>query len=146
MKKLLIIVIALFSTKLQAQKNCSVTNHAFQAGEELNYVVNYNWGAIWMTTAEVTFSTKLEELNGKKVFHFEGIGGTYPKYDWFYKVRDKYESYADTLNLKPLRFKRDVYEGGSSYKEDYVFNQRKNKVYTSKQKGKTSTFDSLTIS
>lgn len=145
MKKLLIVVIILLSHTLSAQKNCAVTNQVFKSGEELNYVINYNWGAIWMTTAEVTFSAKMEELNGRKVFHFEGVGSTYPKYDWFYKVRDKYESYADTLNLTPIRFKRDVSEGGNVYKEDYIFNQRKNKVYTYKQKDKTTSFDSLNI-
>ena len=145
MKKLLIIFIVLLSHSLNAQKNCAVTNQVFQAGEELNYVVNYNWGAIWMTTAEVTFSVKKESFNNRQVFHFEGVGGTYPKYDWFYKVRDKYESYVDTLNLTPIRFKRDVHEGGNVYKEDYIFNQSKKKVYAYKQKGKATSFDSLNI-
>jgi hypothetical protein len=130
---------------ISAQKSCSVTNQAFQSGEELSFVVNYNWGAIWMTAAEVTFSVSKSELNGRQVYHFEGVGGTYPKYDWFYKVRDKYEAYADTVTLSPFRFRRVVNEGGTHLIDDYVFSQKKKKVYTSTQKGDVSKLDSLAI-
>lgn len=129
-----------------AQKSCTVTNQTFKAGEELNYVINYNWGAIWMTTAEVTFSANTTEINGKKAYHFKGVGGTYPKYDWFFKVRDTYEAFADTVTLTPFRFKREVNEGSNHSKDDYVFNHSKGKVYTSEQRGSKSKFDSLNIS
>lgn len=137
------LLLPLFSS---AQKNCTPGNQSFRSGEQLTYVVNYNWGAIWMTTAEVTFSVNMVELNGRQVYHFTGIGGTYPKYDWFYKVRDRYEAFADTLNLAPVRFKREVNEGSTHSRDDYVFSQRKNKVYTSEQRGEKTKFDSLTIS
>lgn len=137
------LLLPLFST---AQKTCIPGNQSFRSGEQLTYVVNYNWGAIWMTTAEVTFSVNAAEMNGKKVYHFTGVGGTYPKYDWFYKVRDRYEAFADTLTLSPIRFKRDVNEGSTHAKDDYVFSQRKNKVYISEQRGEKTKFDSLNIS
>lgn len=143
--KLFAFLLLVFPFIANAQKSCAVTNQTFQSGEQLNYVVNYNWGAIWMTTAEVTFSANTAELNGRKVYHFTGVGGTYPKYDWFYKVRDRYESYADTVSLTPIRFKRDVNEGSNHSKDDYVFSQRKNKVYTSEQRGKKTKYDSLAI-
>jgi hypothetical protein len=121
---------------LFAQQNCEVKNFAFKSGEQFYYQIQYNWGAVWMNAGEADFKVETEELNGRKVFHFVGTGSTYPKYDWFFKVRDKYESYADTFNLKPIRFKRDVSEGGNHTYDDYVFNHKKNKVYTFEKRNK----------
>ncbi|MES2592785.1 MAG: DUF3108 domain-containing protein [Bacteroidota bacterium] len=141
-----IFIFVLLSFVVNAQKNCSVTNQTFKPGEQLKYVINYNWGAIWMTTGEVTFSASTAELFGKNVYHFTGVGGTYPKYDWFYKVRDKYESFVDSATLKPIRFMREVNEGGNYAKDDYFFSQAKNKVYTSEVRNKKpSKLDTLAI-
>ncbi len=146
MKKTLLFILLCFQLMLFGQKNCSVENNSFKAGEQFNYKIFYNWGAIWMEAGEASFSVFLNKLNGKNVYHFVGLGATYPKYDWFYKVRDRYESYADTATLKPIRFIRDAKEGGSYTYDDYVFNQKKNKVYTSsKRNRKPSKLDSLSI-
>ncbi|MCW3102046.1 MAG: hypothetical protein JWO09_486 [Bacteroidetes bacterium] len=129
-----------------AQTSCPVNNHSFSHGEIFSYKIYYSWGAIWMAAGEASFSAVKTELNGQPVYHFTGLGNTYPKYDWFYKVNDRYESFADTLTLKPLRFKRDAHEGGNYTYDDYVFNHRKKKVYTSaKRDSKPAKFDSLAI-
>ena len=142
----LCLFIAAVSCPIKAQKNCTSTNKAFQAGESLNFKIYYNWGVIWMDAGEVSFSATITELNARKVYHFVGAGGSYPKYDWFYKVNDKYESYFDTLTLKPLRFIRDVHEGGTSAKDDYIFNFQKNKIYTmEKRNNKPAKLDSINI-
>jgi len=131
---------------INAQKNCKVNNQTFQSGEKLNYKIYYNWGIIWMDAGETNFFTETTEFNSRKVYHFISYGSTYPKYDWFYKVYDKYESYADTFTLKPLRFIRDVHEGGSYAKDDYIFNQQKSKVYSFEQRDKNAgKFDSIAI-
>ncbi len=121
---------------LFAQNNCRVNNQAFKQGEILIYQIYYNWGKIWMETGEVTFTNELIDLNNTKIHHFTGKGHTYPKYDWFYKVRDRFESFADTITLKPLRFVRDVNEGGDHAYDDYVFDQKKRKIYTAEIRNK----------
>lgn len=131
---------------VKAQTSCAVSNHTFKDNEVFNYKIYYNWGAIWMAAGEASFSAIKTELNGQAVYHFIGLGSTYPKYDWFYKVNDKYESFADTLNLKPLRFRREAHEGSSYTYDDYVFNHRKRKVYTAaKRNSKPTQLDSLSI-
>ena len=146
MKKALLFFFICFQLTLMAQKNCSIENNSFKAGERFNYKIFYNWGALWMEAGEASFSVFLNNMNGRSVYHFVGLGATYPKYDWFYKVRDKYESYADTSTLKPIRFIRDAREGGSYLHDDYIFNQKKNKVYTSsKRNRKPSKLDSISI-
>lgn len=136
MKKCLGFLLLFFSLLSAAQNTCTVNNQAFQSGEYLSYRIDYNWGAVWLETGEVSFTTTLIDLNNTKVFHFIGDGKTYKKYDWFFKVRDKYESYADTLTLKPLRFTRNVNEGRNSAQDDYVFNFKKNKIYTFEARNK----------
>lgn len=146
MKQLLLLILLSIQLGLMAQKDCSVENNSFKAGELCNYKIYYNWGALWMEAGEASFGAFLNTINGKSVYHFVGLGATYPKYDWFYKVRDKYESYADTSSLKPIRFIREAHEGTSYTYDDYVFNHQKKKVYTSsKRNKKTSKLDSLNI-
>ena len=100
-----------------------------------------------MPAGEASFSVAAVKLNNRSVFHFYTVGGTYTKYDWFYKVRDKFESYADTASLSPLRFIRDVQEGRTRIYEDYVFNHQRNKVYSSSINNKNpARIDSVNIS
>jgi hypothetical protein len=47
-------------------------------------------------------------------------------------VRDRYESYIDTATLQPLRFIRDVNEGGYKINQRYDFNKTTNIASTSK--------------
>ncbi|HEX8517671.1 MAG TPA: DUF3108 domain-containing protein [Bacteroidia bacterium] len=146
MKRALTSLFLLFVFLSNAQQNCTPHNSVFRENEIFSYKIYYNWGAIWVAAGEASFSAVKTTLNGQAVYHFTGLGSTYPKYDWFYKVNDKYESYADTLTLKPLRFRRDAKEGGNYTFDDYVFNQKKKKVYTASKRGsKPTTFDSINI-
>jgi hypothetical protein len=145
-KKLMVFIPLFIQLSVIAQKNCTMQNQTFKAGEVFTYKINYNWGAIWVAAGEASFSAELTQVNNRPVYHFIGNGSTYPKYDFLYKVRDKYESYADTFSLKPLRFIREANEGGSYTFDDYVFSSHKNKVYTnSRRNKKPGTFDSITI-
>jgi hypothetical protein len=146
MKRAFTYFLLLFALYSRAQTSCPVTNHAFRDDENFSYKIYYNWGAIWMAAGEASFGAVKTQLAGQTVYHFTGLGSTYPKYDWFYKVNDKYESYADTLFLKPLRFKREAREGGNYTFDDYVFNHKKKKVYTASRRGsKPTVLDSLSI-
>ncbi len=146
MKKIITLTFISFHLLHVAQKNCAVINHTFKSGEVFNYKINYNWGALWVAAGEASFRVELKEISNLPVYHFIGSGTTYPKYDFLYKVRDKYESYADTLHLKPLRFIREANEGGSYTFDDYVFSPSKNKVYThSRRNKKAGKFDSISI-
>lgn len=146
MRKIFMLFLLLSFFFSEAQNTCKVNNHTFKENELFSYKIYYNWGAIWVAAGEASFGATKVEVNDQPVYHFTGLGSTYSKYDWFYKVNDKYESYADTLTLKPLRFKRDVHEGSNYAYDDYVFNHRNKKVYTSERRdSKLVKFDSLSI-
>ena len=53
-----------------------------------------------------------------------------PFFDWFFKVRDVYETFIDTTTLLPLMFKRAVNEGGHLINQRYRFNHNDNRVIT----------------
>ena len=59
-----------------------------------------------------------------------GTGKTSKFFDVFFKVRDVYETYIDTNTLLPVKFQRDVYEGGHVINQEYEFNHEKNLVQT----------------
>jgi uncharacterized membrane protein len=124
---------------------CKPTDFPFQKGEKLTYEIYYHWGMIWLGAGEVIFEVDEKNIQDNPCYHFKGTGYTYAGYDWFYKVRDTYESYVDKKDFKPLIFKRDVFEGGTAIKDDYRFDYQKNKLYTSSIKNGKSVADTLKI-
>jgi hypothetical protein len=110
-----------------AQTNfCGIKNSTTQNGEELTYTIFYSLAGAHVNAGSTTFSNKLEKFNGRTVYHVIGIGGSNVKYDWIYKVRDRYESYIDTQTMQPLKFFRDVSEGSTKKMETVNFNRTNN--------------------
>lgn len=127
-----LIVVFLFGLKqLYAQQDCPVASLNFQHGEELTYVVSYNWFVFWTEVGEVSFTVNNTKIGEKPYLHLLGVGQTYPGWDIFFKVRDRYESYVNTETLKPLYFKRIVREGGYEIDINYLFNRHKNYALSS---------------
>lgn len=112
---------------------CNVSNKSIQAGEKLNFKVFYNLSAIWVAAGEANFTTKLETLNGNSVYHITGDGQTYKSYDWIFRVRDRYETFIDTETLLPLKFLRNVDEGGYKFTNNVTFDQARRKAYSNKK-------------
>ena len=110
---------------------CAVRNTAFQAGEVLTYKVFYTLASVYVAAGEATFNTTLDHFNGKDVYHVAAEGKTYPFYDKFFKVRDKYETYIDTATLQPYKFIRNVNEGGYKTYENVTFVKNTNTAVTS---------------
>ena len=115
-----------------ADSFCSLRNTAFRGEEKITYTVYYTVIGLYINAGSAIFSTKLEQLNGKPVYHVTGFGATHPSYDWVYRVRDTYESYIDTLTMQPLRFVRNVDEGGYKINQLYEFNKQSNTATTTK--------------
>src|ERR1044072_9318663 len=64
---------------------CGIKNTSFQEGEKLSFKVYYNMGALWVGAGEASFTTTLEQMNNKRVYHVIGDGKTLKSYEWFYK-------------------------------------------------------------
>jgi Protein of unknown function (DUF3108) len=134
MKKIMIVLLlAITSFPLKAGDDfCGIKNFAFQDGENISFVVYYSVIGVYINAGSATFTTSIEKLNGKSVYHVTGLGSSNPSYDWIFKVRDRYESYFDTATLQPYKFIRNVDEGGYKTYEDVTFNQKNNTAITTK--------------
>ena len=112
------------------QDNCAMRNTAFLAGEKIVMTVYYAVAGIYVNAGTATFTNSLEILNNKPVYHIVGDGRSNSSYDVLYKVRDRYETYIDTTTLQPLKFVRDVNEGGYKKYQNVTFNKTANTAIT----------------
>jgi hypothetical protein len=107
----------------QADDFCGITNTAFQAGEQVTFHVFYKVIGTYTHAGTAVFTNTLETFNNRPVYHIVGEGKTKSSYDWIYRVRDKYETYIDTATLQPLKFIRNINEGGYKKYETITFNK-----------------------
>lgn len=128
--------VALFFLPCITAAQCIDENLAFSGGEEAYYDVFYNWGFIWLHAGEVFFKVHNSNFEGKPAYYFHSYGSSLKKWDWFYKVRDTYESYVDTASLKPYFFARKTSEGGYEVNNRLRFNYESGVVFTSTQNSK----------
>ena len=122
MKQFLFIVFLFFSSGIFSQNNLP-----YKVGEYAAYKVSF--GPIWVGYADLEIKA-ITAINQKPSFHIIGKGKTAPFFDWFFKVRDVYETFIDTSTLLPLVFNRHVNEGGHLINQQYKFNHKDSNVVT----------------
>ncbi len=127
---LVVFVLSAFTTASTGDEFCGLRNTAFQAGESVTMRVFYSTLGMYVSAGEATFNTSLERFNGKPAYHCVGEGKSYSFFDNFFKVRDRYESYIDTATLLPMKFVRNVDEGGYKIYNNITFNHNANTAVT----------------
>ena len=95
------------------------TNNAFRAGETVEYLVHY--GMLNAGIAKLTVQESPYKFGDREAYHIIGTGTSIGSFDWFFKVRDHYESYIDKQGMFPYRFIRNCDEGGYKINQDYTF-------------------------
>jgi hypothetical protein len=123
-----LLILFCFSAGLLTANNppTEVKDLAFKRGEVLKYRVHY--GLIDAGEAIVEVNEKKETFNNRSVFHVIGHGRSLGAFNFFFKVRDRYDSFIDEETLLPHLFIRRVDEGGFIINQDYTFNHQKNTV------------------
>lgn len=101
-------------------------NTAFKEGEILTYRLHY--GIMDAGVAILEVKPSVMEISGRKVYHVVGNGFSKGTFDWFFKVRDRYETFIDKDAMVPWMFVRRVDEGGYKFSQDYTFNHYARKV------------------
>lgn len=101
---------------------CGIINTSFGNGEKMTFKVFYSVIGIYVDAGTAYVNVNKERFNNKMVYHIVADGYSNPTYDWIFKVRDRYESYMDTLSLKPYKFVRNIDEGGYKKYENVTFN------------------------
>lgn len=135
--KIIYILLALISySEIKAQNSCFRNNFAFKEGEVLKYQAYYNWGFIWLNAGFVEFKVKKSSYLTRPVYYFDAYGASHKSYDWFFKVRDHFESYLDVQTLRPLWFNQNTNEGGYEVYNRYWFDYDNKKLYKHTQNSK----------
>ena len=125
------LVIALFFVILSVPAQ---EKHAFQEGEWFKFKMSYSG---FLKAGNATLEVKESRLNGKDVFHVVGKGWTTGPIRWFFKVRDRYESYFDKTTGMPYKFIRDINEGGHTKDIEIEFDHGSSKAHVNNKKTKT---------
>lgn len=103
---------------------------AFKKGEFLKYRIHYGFIDAGEVSIEVANESK--DFSGKSAFHLIGHGRSSRSFDWFFKVRDRYDSYIDEVTMLPYLFTRRVDEGGFIINQDYHFRHENQKVFVNR--------------
>lgn len=132
MKKTGILILMVFSLQSfsTGDEFCGLRNRSFQDGENITFNVFYSVLGIYVNAGTANFTVTQENLNNVPVYHVVGSGTSNSSYDWIFKVRDRYESFIDTGSLKPMKFIRDINEGGFKQYENVAFNHQTNTAIT----------------
>ncbi len=110
---------------------------SFKAGEWFEYRVNY----LFFKASYASLELKNDTINGVPVIHAKGYGKTTGLARLFFKVEDHYESYFNPKTGMPLRFVRDIYEGGYTKNVVINFDHEQNiAVVDNKKTGEQKTF------
>lgn len=96
---------------------------AFQAGEKLDFVLHYKWGAINSDVGHATVRLDSLRFNGHDAFLCSVYGKTTKFFDLFFKVREDFKSWFTRDGLVPLKFTRDTYEGGYEARNTYIYDR-----------------------
>lgn len=112
----------LFLTAFQfANSQCIDRVKTFKPGEKITYDAYYNWGFIWIHAGDVQFNINQKTYLNRPVFSFEASGITLPKYDWMFRVRDKFQALVDMQTFSPMWAERNTEEGNYKAHENYSF-------------------------
>lgn len=95
---------------------------AFKCGEQMTFVMHYQWGAINTDVGYGTVRLDTLTFNGHEAFQCSVYGQTTRLFDVFFKVREDFKSCFTRNGLRPLKFTRDTYEGGYEARNTYLYN------------------------
>lgn len=130
MKRILLIICITFSV----QTTFAQQESAFGAGEWFKFRMSYS---NWLKAGSATLHVKNAKLENKDVYHVVGKGWTTGMIKWFFKVKDRYESYIDRDSIMPYKFVRNIDEGGHTKDIVIDFDQKNNTAIVNNRKHNT---------
>lgn len=110
----------------------------FKSGEELSFYIYYDApliGKIYAGKAILELNKSDEKINNQPVYHAVGRGYSIGSMDFFYKVRDRFESWFDESDFRSYQFMRRTSEGGYVSNDDVKFDYE-NELAKSRKKEK----------
>lgn len=128
MKKIFTIIISLVVLNVTAQ-----SHQAFADGEWFRFRIHYGVFNASFATLEVKETT----FKNKPVYHVVGKGKSTGLLHLFFKVDDNYETFVDKNTGSPLRFIRQIDEGGHTKDIQIDFDHSSNTAHVFNRKHNT---------
>jgi hypothetical protein len=147
-KKLLLFAGALLTLSVSAQPMAAqplasgyrkLENNVFQAGEYLEYGVNY--GMVSAGVARIEVLPTMENIHGRECYHVVSQGITSKSFSMFFRVNDRYETWIDKDALCSHKFIRKIEEGNFHSYTETEFDQTKGKAYERHNKKPLATYE-----
>lgn len=111
----------------------------FKKGERLSFILNYTWGGVITDVGTATCELRYEDGFYNPVL----TGKTYKFYDFFFKVRERFESRFHESTLRPVYFFRSAQEGKYRIKNSLTFNDADYTITSRTQKYDRTPVDTL---
>jgi len=109
----------------------TISNQAFRPGEKLTFRVHYGFVDAGVASLEV--EPAIKKIGPRECYHVIGSGRSVGAFDWFFKVRDRFESFVDRDAMIPWLFLRSVEEGHYKKKQRVIFNHYRDSVSSEKK-------------
>lgn len=141
MKRLITCLCVFLAVPLFAQQLPGRSEPAFQPGEELVYRVRY--GLLTAGEASLRVENSNVKFNNRPVYRMVAQGKTSGAFDFFKRIRNRYDSYVDRVQLTPHLYTENIREGNYTRNDKARFYQEQRKVVSNEGtfKGNVQTFD-----
>lgn len=108
---------------------CVSTVNSFQGGEKLKYQALYTWGIIWIHAADVQFTVTSKKVGSVPAYELLAKASSLKAFDWFFKVRDSFQSLVTSEKLTPFWFNQNTSEGGFEVRQNYIYDQPGSRIF-----------------
>lgn len=108
---------------------CANPVNSFGAGEKLNYKALYTWGFIWIHAADIQFSVSNQKAGLNPAYMLTATAASIKSFDWFFKVRDNFQSLVKMEEFSPVWYSQNTSEGGWDVRQTYSFESSGRKMY-----------------
>ncbi len=113
-----------------AQELTKAGDPVFKVGENLSYKMKYGFFTAAETNIRVEGSSI--KFDGKPIYHIIADGKTAGTFDFFYKVRNRYETYVDQTTLLPYFYAENRREAKYKHTDKVTFDQAKKTITADK--------------
>ncbi len=112
-----------------ALPQCAGSVSSFEDGEKLSYQAFYTLGFIWIHAANIRFSVTSQKVGSLPLFSLSAKAYSLKTFDWFFKVRDNFQSLVTIDKLTPIWFDQNTSEGGWEVRQSYSFDPSGRKFF-----------------
>jgi hypothetical protein len=104
----------------------------FKVGEQLSYKLKY--GIFTAAEADLRVENTDIKYDGQPAYHIIAEGRTAGSFDFFYKTRNRYESFVDQKTLLPYFYAENRHEGSWKHTDKVTFDHESNTITAGKGK------------